>query len=128
GRACSGRNHEGRWWSAGVRAVASSEHRASVRRPEASRRRTSVAPAQGPRPGAARLVGGALRGAARRALLRSLTGAGGAGCERSGAEWNRTPDPFHAMEVLYQLSYSPEGMATIPATVAPSRPGTLART
>ena len=27
----------------------------------------------------------------------------------SGAEGNRTPDPFHAMEVLYQLSYSPEG-------------------
>ncbi len=25
----------------------------------------------------------------------------------SGAEGNRTPDPFHAMEVLYQLSYSP---------------------
>jgi hypothetical protein len=24
-----------------------------------------------------------------------------------GAEGNRTPDPFHAMEVLYQLSYSP---------------------
>ena len=26
---------------------------------------------------------------------------------KSGAEGNRTPDPFHAMEVLYQLSYSP---------------------
>ena len=25
-----------------------------------------------------------------------------------GAVGNRTPDPFHAMEVLYQLSYSPE--------------------
>ncbi len=25
-----------------------------------------------------------------------------------GAEGNRTPDPFHAMEVLCQLSYSPE--------------------
>ena len=28
--------------------------------------------------------------------------------DASGAEGNRTPDPFHAMEVLYQLSYSPE--------------------
>ena len=25
----------------------------------------------------------------------------------SGAEGTRTPDPFHAMEVLYRLSYSP---------------------
>ena len=24
-----------------------------------------------------------------------------------GAEGTRTPDPFHAMEVLYRLSYSP---------------------
>ena len=30
------------------------------------------------------------------------------GYPTSGAEGNRTPDPFHAMEVLYQLSYSPE--------------------
>ena len=49
------------------------------------------------------------------------------GARGSGAEGNRTPDPFHAMEVLYQLSYSPEGRATIPAGVATSRPGTLAR-
>ncbi len=26
---------------------------------------------------------------------------------------NRTPDLFHAMEALYQLSYSPEGPATV---------------
>ena len=27
--------------------------------------------------------------------------------ETGGAEGTRTPDPFHAMEVLYRLSYSP---------------------
>ena len=31
----------------------------------------------------------------------------------SGAKGNRTPDPFHAMEVLYQLSYSPIGVETL---------------
>ena len=28
-----------------------------------------------------------------------------------GAEGNRTPDLFHAMEALYQLSYSPRNLA-----------------
>ena len=27
---------------------------------------------------------------------------------------NRTPDLFHAMEALYQLSYSPVGLLTLP--------------
>jgi hypothetical protein len=33
------------------------------------------------------------------------------GCRGSGAMENRTPDLFHAMEALYQLSYSPERSA-----------------
>src|SRR5262249_32067398 len=33
----------------------------------------------------------------------------------SGAEGNRTPDLFHAMEALYQLSYSPSEGETLPA-------------
>src|SRR5690606_16218369 len=36
---------------------------------------------------------------------------------RSGAKGNRTPDLFHAMEALYQLSYSPAGALTL--AVAP---------
>ena len=31
----------------------------------------------------------------------------------SGAKENRTPDLFHAMEALYQLSYSPVGGFTL---------------
>jgi hypothetical protein len=38
----------------------------------------------------------------------------------SGAEGNRTPDLFHAMEALYQLSYSPSEVETLPA--GPSEP------
>ena len=37
---------------------------------------------------------------------------------RSGAKGNRTPDLFHAMEALYQLSYSPEGTPTVAPAVA----------
>ncbi len=39
------------------------------------------------------------------------------GCAARGAEGTRTPDPLHAMEVRYQLRYSPaapEGLASIP--------------
>lgn len=39
------------------------------------------------------------------------------GCAARGAEGIRTPDPLHAMEVRYQLRYSPaapEGPASIP--------------
>lgn len=28
----------------------------------------------------------------------------------NGAKETRTPDPLHAMQVLYQLSYGPSGM------------------
>src|SRR4029079_18887692 len=35
--------------------------------------------------------------------------------KRCGAEGNRTPDLFHAMEALYQLSYSPSEEKTLPA-------------
>ena len=35
--------------------------------------------------------------------------------DRSGAKENRTPDLFHAMEALYQLSYSPGGEITLHA-------------
>ena len=48
----------------------------------------------------------------------------------SGAEGNRTPDPFHAMEVLCQLSYSPvrryddtSGPDGLKTTSAPLRRG-----
>src|SRR5438874_12072813 len=54
-------------------------------------------------------------GATRRSLIRSpatpterAANARPSNDDVSGAEGNRTPDPFHAMEVLYQLSYSPE--------------------
>ena len=42
-----------------------------------------------------------------------------------GAKGNRTPDLFHAMEALYQLSYSPEGAVTLasPVPLAESAPG-----
>jgi hypothetical protein len=30
---------------------------------------------------------------------------------RNGAKETRTPDPLHAMQVLYQLSYGPIGLA-----------------
>ncbi len=33
---------------------------------------------------------------------------------RSGAKGIRTPDLLHAMQALYQLSYSPEGSSTVP--------------
>ena len=43
----------------------------------------------------------------------------------SGAKENRTPDLFHAMEALYQLSYSPRsvrtGRRTIPTAAPPSQ-------
>jgi hypothetical protein len=31
---------------------------------------------------------------------------------------NRTPDLFHAMEALYQLSYSPVGVVSVPPHTA----------
>jgi hypothetical protein len=43
------------------------------------------------------------------------------GCAARGAEGIRTPDPLHAMEVRYQLRYSPatpEGPASIPTRAA----------
>ena len=32
----------------------------------------------------------------------------------SGGTGIRTPDPLHAMQVLYQLSYTPKGIAMLP--------------
>ena len=42
--------------------------------------------------------------------------------ELSGAKGNRTPDPFHAMEVLYQLSYSPIGVGELLAAAGACAP------
>jgi hypothetical protein len=33
---------------------------------------------------------------------------------RSGGTGIRTPDPLHAMQVLYQLSYTPKGITMLP--------------
>src|SRR3954464_3525835 len=38
---------------------------------------------------------------------------------RGGAEGIRTPDPLHAMEVRYQLRYSPATAPGVPALTAP---------
>jgi hypothetical protein len=32
----------------------------------------------------------------------------------SGGTGTRTPDPLHAMQVLYQLSYTPKGLSMLP--------------
>ena len=39
----------------------------------------------------------------------------GPGCLRSGGDGDRTHYLLHAMQALYQLSYAPEGLFTIPA-------------
>ena len=31
-----------------------------------------------------------------------------------GGKGIRTPDPLHAMQVLYQLSYTPKGLSMLP--------------
>ena len=41
---------------------------------------------------------------------------------RSGAKGNRTPGLFHAMEALYQLSYSPEGAVNLALTLFRPKP------
>ena len=46
---------------------------------------------------------------------------------RGGAKENRTPDLFHAMEALYQLSYSPEASATIPTRRSESQRSGISR-
>ena len=62
-----------------------------------------------------------------RPCCRAETRSDPAPTRRSGAEGNRTPDPFHAMEVLYQLSYSPSGRDNIPAPRRGSRFGRRSR-
>jgi hypothetical protein len=37
-----------------------------------------------------------------------------------GGKEIRTPDPLHAMQVLYQLSYTPKGTSMLPVTELPT--------
>jgi hypothetical protein len=38
----------------------------------------------------------------------------------SGGTGIRTPDPLHAMQVLYQLSYTPKGLTMLPVDSWPA--------